>query len=51
VSNACDDFVKRLERASMTKELGGLAHALQIASGLYVGVDTAVAQKASGRGD
>jgi hypothetical protein len=51
VANACDAFVKRLERAGMTNEIVGLARALELASGTYVSTDTAIAQKASGRGD
>jgi hypothetical protein len=51
ISEACDAFVQRLQRAGMTNELIGLAKALGFASGLYVSTDTGIAQKASGRGD
>jgi hypothetical protein len=51
VSEACDAFVQRLERVGITKELIGLAKALEFASGHYVSTDTGVAQKATSRGD
>jgi hypothetical protein len=50
VSDACDAFVRRLERAAMTKELIELARALEVASGTYVASDAAVAQRAAGYG-
>jgi hypothetical protein len=50
VSYACDAFVQRVVRAAMTKELIGLARALEIASDTYVSTDTTVAEKAAGHG-
>jgi hypothetical protein len=50
VTDSCDAFVQRLVRAAMTKELIGLAGALETASGLYLYTDANVARQASGHG-
>jgi hypothetical protein len=50
VQAACEAFALRLTRATMTQELLGLAHALEVASGTYIFTDDTVAQIVAGHG-
>ena len=49
LSSACDMYLERLTRAGITRELVGLARALELASGTYLFTEDAVADMAAGR--
>ena len=50
VSAACDGFVARRVKASVTKELLALARALELASGTYLYTEDSVAARAGDHG-